>query len=181
MNQASTNLEAEDSLRAEGGTAQFVGFDVDGQEFAFSIGKIQEIIILNDVTPIPQVEDYMEGVTNLRGDIIPIINLRQLFGMQPVEQRRDSRVIVVNVAEKTIGCRVDSVRQVLTIPADALQPAPDLMTGEVNHYIDGLANLENRIVIVLNSDELLDPEKLDSVSESARSALASAASTRAAD
>ena len=59
----------------------------------------------------------MEGVTNLRGDIIPIINLRQLFGMQPVDQNRDSRVIVVNVGEKTIGCRVDSVRQVLSIPA----------------------------------------------------------------
>ena len=176
MTRLSTTVKTGDPLRVDGGTAQFVGFQIEAQEFAFAIGRIQEIIVLPDVTPIPQVEDYVEGVTNLRGDIIPVINLRRLFGMPAVDRSRESRVIVVNVGDKTIGCRVDAVTQVLTIPSDAVEPAPELITGDVNRYIDGFANLESRIVIVLNSDELLNPAKLENVRQSALSALSAQSS-----
>jgi len=174
MNQHPATQQPADRQQAEEDAAQFVGFKIDSQEYAFAIGKIQEIIVLDAVTPVPQVEDYVEGVTNLRGKIVPIISLRRLFGMPLAKENREARVIVLNVGDKTIGCRVDSVTQVLTISADAVEPAPELITGDVNQYLVGFANLDNRIVVMLNSDELLDPNKLESVRESALSALTSA-------
>ena len=173
MNQPQTTGDpAGTALDDEIGAAQFVGFSIDRQEFAFAIGGIQEIIVLNDVTPIPQVEDYVEGVTNLRGDIIPVVNLRLLFGMPALGNSSQSRVIVVNTGEKTVGCRVDAVSQVLSIPDAAVEPAPELITGDANRYVQGLAKLENRIIILLNSDELLNPENLEAVRANALSAIA---------
>jgi len=172
MSRPTTTPESAGSRQVDAQTAQFVGFRIDAQEFAFAIGRIQEIIVLNEVTPIPQVEDYVEGVTNLRGDIIPVVDLRRLFGMPPIEVDRESRVIIVNVGEKTVGCRVDAVTQVITIPTEAVEPAPSMITGDVNRYIDGFANVDGRIVVMLDSDQLLNPAKLENVRQSALSALA---------
>ena len=102
--------------------SQFVGFEVDGQLYAFQIEQIQEIVILNQVTQTPQVPTFIEGVANLRGAIIPIINLRMLFGLARKPIDGETRTIVVNVGEKTIGCRVDSVTQVIRIPEESVQP-----------------------------------------------------------
>ena len=94
---------------------QFVGFQLAEQDYAFPIEQIQEIVILNQVTRVPQVPDYVEGVSNLRGSIIPILNLRRLLGLEPRETDSETRTIVVNVAQRTMGCTVDGVSQVLRI------------------------------------------------------------------
>ena len=111
-------------------TSQFVGFQIGDQQYAFRIEQIQEIVILDQVTPTPQVADYVEGVSNLRGAIIPIINLRKLFGLEPVAKNSETRTIVVNVGECTMGCTVDSVSQVIRIPDESIQPAPETVTAE---------------------------------------------------
>ena len=140
-------------------TSQFVGFQIDGQQYAFRIEQIQEIVILDQVTPTPQVASYVEGVSNLRGAIIPIINLRRLLGMSPKPADSETRTIVVNVGDRTMGCTVDSVSQVIRIPQDAIQPAPDTMTSDGNHDIAGFAKLDDKLVILLDVDELLSPER----------------------
>jgi purine-binding chemotaxis protein CheW len=142
-------------------SSQFVGFQVDGQQYAFRIEQIQEIVIPDRVTQTPQVADYVEGVSNLRGAIIPIINLRKLFGLDPQPTDRDTRTIVVNVGERTMGCTVDSVSQVIRIPAEDIQPAPDTVTADGAHYVSGFAKLDDRLVILLDIDELLNPERLE--------------------
>lgn len=143
-------------------TSQFVGFEIAEQQYAFRIERIQEIVILGRITQAPQVADYVEGVSNLRGSIIPIINLRKLFGLDPKPADSDTRTIVVNVGERTMGCTVDSVSQVIRISDDDVQPAPETITVDGGDYISGFAKLDDRLVILLDVDELLDPERLHS-------------------
>jgi purine-binding chemotaxis protein CheW len=144
-------------------TSQFVGFQLADQEYAFRIEQIQEIVILDQVTRTPQVPDFCEGVSNLRGSIIPIINLRQLFGLEARPADAETRTIVVNVGDRTMGCTVDMVSQVIRIPDESIQPAPETVTRDGADYISGFARLEGRLVILLDIDELFDAERLERV------------------
>ncbi|MCH9724765.1 MAG: chemotaxis protein CheW [Planctomycetes bacterium] len=139
---------------------QFVGFQLEDQHFAFRIECIQEIIDLDHVTRIPQVPEYVEGVSNLRGSIIPIINLHILFSLKPKSIGKETRTIVLNVGDRTIGCMVDQVSQVIKIHEDDIQPAPAAVTSNEIHYITGLAKHNDSLIILLDSDLLLDPEQL---------------------
>lgn len=147
-------------------SSQFVGFQIAGQNYAFRIEQIQEIVILRQVTRIPQVAEYVEGVANLRGTIIPIINLRQLLGFEPKAADGETRTIVVNVGERTMGCTVDLVSHVMRIAEDNIQPAPEAVTSGVK-YISGFARQDERLTILLEIDELLDPRKLDAIHQAA--------------
>jgi len=145
--------------------AQFVAFRIENQTYAFRIEQIQEIVILSQVTRTPQVPEYVEGVANLRGSIIPIINLRKLFGLEPKPIDADTRTIVVNVGKRTVGCTVDIVTQVVRIGQDAVHSAPETVTGHGANYISGFARVGEQLVILLEVEELLDPQKLEQVSK----------------
>ncbi|MHC5113958.1 MAG: chemotaxis protein CheW [Planctomycetota bacterium] len=147
----------------EKNTSQFVGFQLGDQAYAFRIEQIQEIVILDKVTRTPQVPHYCEGVSNLRGSIMPIINLRRLFGMEPRPADSETRTIVVNVGERTMGCTVDMVSQVVRIQESDIQPAPETVTADGAGYIAGFARLDGDLVIILDINRLLDPEQLDQV------------------
>ncbi len=151
------------SVTEKKNSSQFVGFELADQQYAFRIEQIQEIVILEQVTPTPQVPDYCEGVSNLRGTIIPIINLRKLFGLEPKAADGETRTIVVNVGERTMGCTVDMVSQVIRIPQEDIQPAPEAITADGADYISGFARLEGRLVILLDINALLRPDQLDRV------------------
>lgn len=142
-------------------SSQFVGFQIADQEYAFPIEQIREIVVLDQVTRTPQVPDYCEGVSNLRGAIIPIINVRKLFGLDPRTTDGETRTIVVQVGDKTMGCTVDTVSQVIRIPHDNIQPAPETVTAGGADYISGFARLAGRLLILLNINELLNPDQLD--------------------
>ena len=142
---------------------QFVGFRLADQEYAFRIEQIQEIVIPDRVTRIPQVPDYVEGVSNLRGAIIPVINLRLLFGLEPKPTDDESRTIVANVGSRTIGCIVDAVTQVIRIAPEQIQPTPEMVNMEGAGYLYGFAKIDSRLVILLDIGELLDPSKLEQV------------------
>jgi purine-binding chemotaxis protein CheW len=141
-------------------TRQFVGFQIEDQLYAFPIERIQEIVILEQITATPQVAPHVDGVSNLRGEIIPIINLRKLLGMPPRPFDSETRTIVVNVGTRTMGCTVDAVTQVIRIPRDHIQEAPEALTGGGTHDIAGFAKLDERVLILLNVDQLLGPDRL---------------------
>ncbi len=141
-------------------TSQFVGFQIDGQQYAFRIEQIQEIVILDQVTQTPQVATYVEGVSNLRGAIIPIINLRELLGLARRPADSETRTIIVNVGDRTIGCTVDSVSQVIRIPEDSIQAAPDTLIADGTRDIAGFAKLDDKLVVLLDIDELLSTDRL---------------------
>lgn len=151
-----------DPLAEKKESAQFVGFQIDEQQYAFRIEQIQEIVILDRVTETPQVAACVEGVSNLRGAIIPIINLRKLLGLESQPSSDETRTIVVNVGERTMGCTVDSVSQVIRISTESIQPAPESITADGAHYISGFARLDDELVILLDIDKLLNPERLSS-------------------
>ena len=167
MNTQRSSSERRDPSAKKKNSSQFVGFQLAGQEYAFRIEQIQEIVILDKVTKTPQVPEYVEGVSNLRGSIIPIINLRKLFGLEPKPVDSETRTIIVNVGDRTMGCTVDMVSQVMRILEENIQPAPETVTANGAHYISGFARQNGRLMILLDIDELLDPAKLDQVSQAA--------------
>jgi purine-binding chemotaxis protein CheW len=159
-----TDMEtAAKAARSATGSPQFVGFELAGQKYAFRIERIQEIVIPTGVTRIPEVPRYVDGVSNLRGTIIPIINLRVLFGLDPREADAEARTVVVNVGSRTMGCSVDSVSRVMRVAADQIQPAPDAVMASGRRYIDGFARVSDELFILLDVDQLLDPANLEEV------------------
>jgi len=148
------------SGRADNPVIQLVGFRLDNEDYAIAITKIQEIILIKPITRIPQVPDFIEGLINLRGSVIPIVNLRKRFGLLPRELDDETRIIVVNVHDKTVGCVVDAVTQVMRINRDQIQPPP-LGILAVNHqYLAGLAKLDDRLMIILDIEKLFEAEEL---------------------
>lgn len=139
-------------------SSQFVGFFLDDQQYAFPIQVIQEIVIIDQLTQTPQVADCVEGVCNLRGDIIPIVSLRNILGLAPKPADDETRTIVVNVGARTMGCNVDAVSQVIRIPDANVQPAPETVAAD-GGYIAGFAKMEDGLVILLDIKLLLDPER----------------------
>jgi purine-binding chemotaxis protein CheW len=148
------------SGRAANAVIQLVGFRLDNEDYAIAITKIQEIILIKPITRIPQVPDFIEGLINLRGSVIPIVNLRKRFGLLPRELDDETRIIVVNVHDKTVGCIVDAATQVMRINRDQIQPPP-LGVLAVNHqYLAGLAKLDDRLMIILDIEKLFEAEEL---------------------
>lgn len=141
---------------------QFVGFRLADQTYVFHIERIQEIVIPTATARVPEVPAYVEGVANLRGTIIPIINLRQLFGISPQPADAETRTVVVNVGSRTLGCTVDSVTRVMRIAAEQIQAAPDTVAAG-RSCIEGFVRVGDELLIVLDVDNLLDPANLEAV------------------
>lgn len=144
------------SRRVDSPIIQLVGFRLDNEDYAIAITKIQEIILMKPITRIPQVPHFIEGLINLRGSVIPIVNLRKRFGLPSHHVDDETRTIVVNIHDKTVGCIVDAVTQVMRINRDQIQPPPLSVLAIAHQYIAGLARLEDRLLIILDIERLFD-------------------------
>ncbi len=135
---------------------QVVVFRLDKETYAIDISTIKEIIVMREVTGIPCVSELVEGIINLRGHVIPIFNLRKRFSLASEGQTRHSRIIVVEVSGKTVGIIVDSVSEVLRIPMQIIEKPSDLITYNIDRdFIEGIAKLDENLVILLNADKVL--------------------------
>ncbi len=143
---------------------QLVSFTVGEELFAVDILSVQEINRMMALTKVPQSPDGIEGVINLRGRIIPVLDLRVQFGITPSELNEHSRIIVVEVQGNTIGFIVDSVQQVILIERNIIEPTPQMTTSIDSSYVDGVAKLGDDLLILLNLDNLLSPEALSKLS-----------------
>ncbi|MBI5233620.1 MAG: purine-binding chemotaxis protein CheW, partial [Deltaproteobacteria bacterium] len=108
---------------------QLVAFKVGKEEFSIPITKVQEIIRMPEITKVPRTPDFVEGVINLRGKVIPVVDLRKRFGLDVSEKSSDTRVIVVDSSGKIVGFMVDAVTEVLRLSASTVEPAPSLIGG----------------------------------------------------
>ena len=139
---------------------QLVSFNLGNEEYAVDILKVKEINRMAEITSIPNAPFYIEGVINLRGKVIPVINMRKKFGFDSKKADSQSRIIVVDVCA-TIGLIVDSVSEVLRLPYDTVEPPPP-MTGSVgSEYILGIGKLRDRLLILLNIEKILRTEELN--------------------
>jgi purine-binding chemotaxis protein CheW len=157
----SADLPDGGSRRADNPVLQFVGFRLGDEDYAVAITKIQEIILMKPITRIPQTPSFVEGLINLRGSVIPIVNLRERFGLPRREYDDETRTVVVNVQDRTVGCIVDAVTQVMRIDRELVQPPPPSVSLQ---HIAGVAKLDDRLLIILDVDALFDADQLASAS-----------------
>lgn len=146
-------------------SGKFLTFKLDNEEFGFQILKVQEIIKMQHITPIPQTPDYIMGVINLRGKVIPVIDLRLKFCMPSAAATDNTCVIVVQVVgDKEIlvmGVIVDQVSEVQDIPAEAIDPAPKFDQGCRHDYILGIAKSNGSVKILLDIDKVLSSDDFE--------------------
>ncbi len=133
---------------------QLVTFKLGDEEYGIDILKVQEINRMTEITAMPKSPFSVEGVINLRGKVIPVVNLRKKFGLSMKEIDFQSRIIVVD-SESTVGLIVDSVSEVLRISSDTIEPPPPITGGTGSEYIMGIGKLKDRLIILLDIDKLL--------------------------
>ncbi|MEA3253832.1 MAG: chemotaxis protein CheW [Chloroflexota bacterium] len=144
---------------------QLVSFRIGEEEFGIDILKVQEINRLVDITKVPRSPDFVEGVINLRGKVIPIIDLRKRFSMEMREYDKDTRIVVVDINNQVMGMIVDSVSEVLRLPADTIEPAPEIAVSVDSEYIQGVAKLEDRILIFLDLSRIFSEQERATLSQ----------------
>lgn len=138
---------------------QLVTFSIGDEEFGVDILKVQEIIRTMEITKVPRAPAFVEGVINLRGKVIPIVDLRKRFGLAAREHDKHTRIIVIEINNMIVGFVVDSVSEVLRIPASTVEPPPPVVAGLESEYISGVGKLEDRLLILLDLDRLLSTDE----------------------
>lgn len=137
---------------------QLVTFDVAGEEFAVDILAVQEINRMMELTRVPQSPPEVEGVINLRGKIIPVLDLRKKFNLAPAEKTETSRIVVIEVHKRVLGFIVDRVHEVLRISGDIVEQAPPMACSIDAEFIAGVGKLPDRLLILLDIDKLFSAE-----------------------
>lgn len=140
------------------GTMQLVSFRLEQEEYGIEITKVQEIILMGEITRIPQAPEYIKGLINLRSMVTPVIDLRLRFGMTPEPDTDETRILVVNIQGKTIGLIVDAVSEVMRINQDQIASPPPTVSGLGQDYLTGLVMLENRLLILLDIESIFSAE-----------------------
>ena len=145
---------------AAAGEAHNREFSLGSEEYAIDILKVQEIRSYENVTRIANVPDFIKGVTNLRGVIVPIVDLRIKFNLESVEYGVQTVVIVVNVGERVVGIVVDSVSDVMTLTPEQIKPAPEFGMVLSSNYLSGLGSVDERMLVLVDIDKLLNSEEM---------------------
>jgi purine-binding chemotaxis protein CheW len=148
-----------DRSQSSGELLQLVGFRVGEEEFCLDILRVQEIIRVQQLTRVPNSPDALDGVMNLRGKIIPVIALRKRFGLEQAPSDKNARIVVVEVKGMVLGLIVDSVSEVLRVPADTVEPPPQLGQSR-QEYVSGVGKLDERLLILLDVDRLMSADDL---------------------
>jgi purine-binding chemotaxis protein CheW len=142
---------------------QVVVCELGGERYGLDIGSVYEIIRFQPITAVPAAPAFVQGIINLRGRIIPVVDLASRFGLPTAETTKASRIIVAGTAGTRVGLIVDGVSEVLMVPEDAVESTPDVVAGTDSAYIRGVAKLADDLVILLELDALFgdsDRERL---------------------
>ena len=152
-------MESTKTLRETGELRQFISFSVGDEEYGLELLRVREVIRVREITWLPKAPSFVKGIINLRGDVIPIIDLRDKFGLEPQAHTAATRVIVVEVEGRLMGMVVDSASQVVRIPTDQIDAPPPVLGGLSQEFITGVGKLEDKLVILLNADAILTTDE----------------------
>lgn len=134
---------------------RLVVFELAGELYGLDIFDVREIVKDTSVTRIPRAPDFVKGVVNLRGKLIPVIDLRTRFGLEKTEATKETRIIIVEVSGQEVGLTVDSVKEVAAVEEDTIEPAPDVTTINAA-FVEGLAKMGDRLAVIIRLDLLLE-------------------------
>lgn len=155
------------SAKQDNHTSQVVSFRLGEEEYGVNIMTVQEIILVGCITQVPEVPEHVLGVINLRGNVIPILNLRCRFGMPDQPADDATRIVVMNLNGRTVGVVVDAVSEVLRLSNDDISPTPQSLSGPGKDYITGLAHSGERLLILLDMARLLGGGELGEITTQA--------------
>ena len=138
---------------------QLVVFQLGAELYGVDIARVHEIIRLQTITRVPRAPSFVEGVINLRGKVIPVVDLRRRFGLPTAEHTRATRIVVVEIGDQVVGIIVDSVSEVLRVSTATIEPPSPVVAGIDSEYLHGIAKLPERLVILLDLDRVLAREE----------------------
>jgi len=148
-------------------TVQYLTFKLDEEIFALDVAKVREILEFTSITKVPQTPEFMRGVINLRGSVVPVIDMRLKFGMSATEQTINTCIIVVEVRmeDETIvlGALADSVQEVVELEPEQIEAAPHIGTRLNTDFIRGMGKLDNRFIMILDIDKVFSDDELATV------------------
>ena len=145
------------------GTMQLVSFNLAKELYGIEITKVREIILITDITRIPETPNFLKGLINLRSMVIPVIDLRVRFGLPEGESTDESRIMVLQACGKTIGIVVDAVSEVLRVKQDQISPPPPTVSGLGREYLSGLVKLDERLLILLDIDKIFNEDEMSAI------------------
>ena len=134
---------------------QVVAFKLREEEYGVNIFQVQEIRNLVDITRVPFAASYIQGVINLRGSVLPVIDLKKRLGLEPTPYTDDTRIVTVMVGELPVGMLVDAVTEVLTIKTKLVDPKKAVDKTDISKFLSGIGNIDGRLVIMLNLEEIV--------------------------
>jgi purine-binding chemotaxis protein CheW len=138
---------------------QLVVFDLAGEHYGVDIAAVESIIKIQPITVVPRAPQFVEGVTNLRGKVLPVIDLRKRLGLPHEAPARDARIVVVEMGGATVGMVVDGVTEVLRINPESIEPPSPLVTTVDSAFIKGIAKVNDSLVILLDLSKVLSSEE----------------------
>lgn len=144
-------MKSQNGLDASG---QFLTFTLRDRPYAISIGKVKEINQLTDITPVPEAPTYIKGVLNLRGKIIPVTDLGLRFKFDENKYTKETCIIVIESVNGLVGMIVDSVKEVVEMSNDCIEPSPQIGHDDTTNYILGMGKVENKVYILLDTDRV---------------------------
>ena len=139
---------------------QIVGFRIGRETFGLPIALVHEIVRPPEITSVPHAPEYVEGVMNLRGRIVPVIDLRRRFGETAMENKRKNRVLVADVEGRAVGLVVDSASEVLKISDTQIEPPPNVFADQATNYVTGVAKYDGRLIILVDLKKILQAGEL---------------------
>ena len=157
---------AGDNVRSSDVLIQLVTFQLVGEEFGLPILDVREIIRMTEITPVPQAPNFVEGVINLRGQIVPIVDLRKRFSLACKDNDENSRIIVVDINKNLLGLIVDGVSEVLRIPADTISSPPKMVANGIgSEYIKGIGHYNEMLIILIDLKKVFNTDELNTLGD----------------
>lgn len=157
-----SSLSAEASPKDE--TTQWVKFRLGGESYGIRVLKVQEIQRYSEISPIPGAPSYVLGIINLRGNVISVLNTREKFGLDELEITDDTRIVILEASTQVVGILVDSVDEVITLKASDVDITPNVGNEETAKFIDGVTNKKGELLILLDSEKILNDEEWSDLS-----------------
>ncbi|HET9744023.1 MAG TPA: chemotaxis protein CheW [Terriglobales bacterium] len=149
-----------------------VGFRIGKETFGVPIGLVHEIVRVPEITAVPEAPDYIEGVINLRGKIVSVVDLRKRFGETKIESSRKNRILVAEIEQRLVGLIVDAASEVIRLPEQQIEAPPDVFQENEVNYVTGVGKLNGRLVILVELTKILQKGELRRLSEVSAPAMA---------